>query len=430
LNTAKKYFDYLFGLERSGMKYDLNNIKNLLKYLGNPHAGLNFIHIAGTNGKGAAASFIASILQEAKVKTGLYTSPHLFNFNERIRINGERIDNKYIFNFIDKHRKFIKKIKPSFFEVTTAIALNYFRESEVEIAVLEAGLGGRLDSTNIVSPKISVITQIAMDHMQYLGSTLNKIAKEKIGIVKKGIDVIVSDTNESLKPVFLKSINKNNLIYLKDISQIKNICDTSFELKLSLNNSKYNFRLTSPLLGKYQKINAACAVTAVLKYSDKCNLNIPDKAILNGVKNVKYNTGYFGRLEVIKSKGKTYIFDISHNPAGIKNAVNNLPVKPDIIVFGMMADKDYKSAIDELPAEIKNIIFTKPIYPRAQNPELMYEYSAKKFLKSNVCVVNDIKNAVMQAESLAVRNTVILYIGSFFLVSDAHKHLKKKGFID
>jgi dihydrofolate synthase/folylpolyglutamate synthase len=423
MQSAKKYFNYLFTLERSGMKYDLKNIKAILEYLGNPHKDLNFIHIAGTNGKGAAASFIASILQEAGLKTGLFTSPHIFTFNERVQINGKKIDNKYIFNFIDKHRAIIKKIKPSFFEAATALAISYFRENNAEAVILESGLGGRLDSTNIVKPQLSIITQIAMDHMQYLGNTLNKIAREKLGIVKKGVDVIVSDTNESLVPLFKKYIDRSHLYYLKDIAKIKGH-GSKFDLSLKLDRKNFKFKLTSPLPAEYQKLNAACAVSAVLKYSQKLGLIIPDKAIINGIKNVKDNTGYFGRMEVVISNGITYIFDVSHNPAGIKETIRSLPLKPDIIIFGMMADKDYKSAIDMLPYYAKNIIFTKPSYPRALEPEIMYNYSADKFKNTKVFKVNKIKNAVLQALSLTDDKAVILCIGSFFLVSDVYKYLK------
>ncbi len=429
MHSAKKYFEYLYGLERSGMKYSLSNIRKLLEHLGNPHKGMNFIHIAGTNGKGATASFIASIFQENKIKTGLYTSPHLFNFNERIRINGDPIDNKYVFAFINEHRKFIDKIKPSFFEVTTAIALKYFRDNNVEAAVLEAGLGGRLDSTNIVQPKLSVITQIALDHMQYLGNTLEAIAKEKLGIVKKDVDVIISDNNKKLKPLFKKSIEKSHLFYLNDTTKIKITGKSIFEITLVLNSKKHKYKLFTYLLGSYQRINAACAVAAVLKYSKQEGIKIRWRSIADGVKKVKCNTGYFGRLEVIKSHWKKYIFDISHNPAGIKDALDNIPLKPDIIVFGMMADKDYKNSIKEILRETNNIIFTKPNYPRALNTEVMYEYALSLAGNKNIYKVNNLRDAVMQVECMGKGRKVILYIGSFFLISQAHRLMKKYGYI-
>lgn len=390
---------------------------------------MNFIHIAGTNGKGATASFIASIFQENKIKTGLYTSPHLFKFNERIRINGETIDNKYIFAFINEHKKFIEKIKPSFFEVTTALALKYFRDKSVELAVLEAGLGGRLDSTNIVHPKLSVITQIAMDHMQYLGNIIEAIAKEKLGIVKKDVDVIISDNNKNLKPLFKKSIEKGHLFYLDDIAKIIITGKSLFEITLVLSLKKYKYKLFNSLPGSYQRINAACAVAAVLKYSKQEGIRIRRNCIAEGVKNVKQNTGYFGRLEVINSHLKKYIFDISHNPAGIKAALENIPLKPDIIVFGMMADKDYKNSIKEILKKTNNIIFTKPNYPRALNPDIMHDYALSLAGNKNIYKVNNLRDAVMQVESMVKGKKAVLYIGSFFLISEVYKLIKKYGFI-
>ncbi|RPI19356.1 MAG: bifunctional folylpolyglutamate synthase/dihydrofolate synthase [Ignavibacteriae bacterium] len=428
LTNMKKpvdYFNYLYGLERTGMKYDLKNIQKLLEHIGNPQEGIDFIHIAGTNGKGATASFIASILAERKLRTGLYTSPHILKFNERIRINGKKIPNKYIFDFINKNKKFIDKLKPSFFEVTTAVAFQYFKEQKVDIAVIEAGLGGRLDSTNIVKPKLSIITQIAMDHMQYLGNTLHAIAKEKLGIVKPDIDVIVSDNNEKLKLLFRKSIKKEHLFYLDDHADIKESGKSGISLKIKYLNKTYSLKYSSPIPGKYQFRNAAAAVLAVLMYTTGKRLFITPKLIAKGITNVKENTGYRGRLEVIKEKDRTYIFDISHNPAGIKEALNNLPVKNiDVVLFGMMADKDYKSSVDEILRYSKNIIFTRPNYTRALEPTVLYEYAKAKNTNNNLFNIRLLSNAAKQAEIIAGKRGCIMVIGSFFLVSGALRIFK------
>lgn len=425
MKTSVEYFNYLYGLERSGMKYNLKNITKLLEHIGNPHKDTDFIHIAGTNGKGATASFIASILTERKLKTGLYTSPHILKFNERIRVNGRKIPNKYIFDFINKNRKFIDNIKPSFFEVTTAIALLYFKEQKVDIAVLEAGLGGRLDSTNIVKPKLSIITQIAMDHMQYLGKTLQTIAKEKLGIVKPDTDVIVSDNNESLERLFRKSIKKEHLFYLNDCVEIKELGKSGMLLKVKCVNKKITIKLSSPLPGKYQLRNAACAVLALIKYSDKKGFLINSKLIAGGISEVKKNTGYKGRLEVIKEKGRTFIFDISHNPAGINEALNNLPLKNiDVIIFGMMADKDYKNSVDEIIKHSKNIILTRPNYKRALEPSVLYDYAKSRNKNKNIYRISLLSNAANQAEIIAGKKGNILVIGSFFLVSGAIRVFK------
>ena len=270
MKDIRQYFNYLYTLERSSMKYDLKNIRKLLNGLGNPHHKAKYIHIAGTNGKGAVASFIASIFKEHGIKTGLYTSPHILRFNERIRINGKEISNSYIKTFFDENKKLIEKVKPSFFEVSTAIALKYFSDKKADIAVIETGLGGRLDSTNIINPELIIITQIGIDHSDYLGNTLIAIAKEKMGIVKQGIEVIVSDTNKELRNLFIKRISKEYL-YLQDKfvkTKIikKRTNGTEFETDIRLNNKKYSFKSSSPLSGLYQVRNISTALLAMLIY--------------------------------------------------------------------------------------------------------------------------------------------------------------------
>src|SRR4030095_1428686 len=342
MKKINEYFNFLYKLERTGMKYDLKNITLMLKALGNPHKKFRSIHIAGTNGKGATASFIASILIEHGFKTGLFTSPHILRFNERIRINAKCIPNSYIKNFLNENLKLIKKINPSFFEVNTALAFKYFADKKVDIAVVECGLGGRLDSTNVLIPDVSVITQIAIDHTQFLGNTLEKIASEKIGIVKKGVDTVVSDTNNSLMHLFKKKIASERFFYLNYQAKISNNKVTSgkstFTVKIK---PDLNITLSSPLLGDYQPRNAACAILAVNSFMANNNLKPSPALIRKGISNIKKNTEYKGRIEFIKHKDRIYIFDISHNPAGIRSALKTLKnTKIDLIVFGMMADKD------------------------------------------------------------------------------------------
>lgn len=423
--SIKEYFDYLYSLERSGMKYSLSNITKLLKALGNPHKNLNFIHIAGTNGKGATASFAASILMEHGYKTGLFTSPHILRFNERIRINGNCIPDKYIKLFLDENTDLIRKIKPSFFEVNTALAFKYFYDNKVEIAVIEAGLGGRLDSTNIVKPVVSVITQIGMDHMQYLGNTINKIALEKIGIVKSGIDVIVSDNNAKLKKLFFGKIDKKHLIYLDDVTQFKSvkIVNNGLSFNVILDNEKL-LNLYTPLPGKNQSRNAAAAILAAKIFTEN-SLNV--SKIRTGLNNVKFNTGYYGRLEIIKHKGIAYTFDISHNPDGIKAAMDSLKhLKIDTVIFAMMGDKDYKTSVKQLLINFRRIIFTKPEYKRSLEPEILFEFALKNKRRNNqnIYFTNSVGKALKLAKEKAEKSKKILIIGSFFLVSDAVKSLR------
>ncbi len=427
MNNIQQYFNYLYKLERSGMKYDLTNIAALCKALGNPQNKFKSIHIAGTNGKGATASFTTSILMEHGYKTGLFTSPHILRFNERIRINGKCISDKYIKDFLDSNLKLIKRIKPSFFEVNTAMAFKYFADKKVDIAVVECGLGGRLDSTNILRPELSVITQIGMDHMQYLGNTLKKIALEKIGIVKQNIDVIVSDNNKSLKKLFKKKINPDNLIYIDDnvrIEQIKNNLNGS-RFFLYLDKSKREM-YSIPVPGKFQARNAVAAILSSMKYLQESGFKPVVKMIKKGLLNLKTNTGYRCRLETVKLNKKEFIFDISHNADGIKETYLALKsTRPDIVIFGMMDDKDITTAIKELLKISNTIIFTKTNYKRAAKPEYLYSIAEKYCSPKQVLIV---KEKVSDALKFIIKSNKgsrrVLITGSFFIVSDAIKALK------
>jgi dihydrofolate synthase/folylpolyglutamate synthase len=431
MKDIREYFKYLYSLERSSMKYDLKNISVLLKELGNPHHDTKYIHIAGTNGKGAVASFISSIFTEYGFKTGLSTSPHILRFNERIRTNGKTISNSYIKNFLDKNKKLIEKVKPSFFEVNTAIALKYFSDKKVDVAVIETGLGGRLDSTNIITPELIIITQIGIDHTDYLGNTLLSIAKEKLGIVKPGIDVIVSDTNKELRNLFVKKVSNKNLFLLDKLvnSKIlkKESGKTDFETAIKINNKKYKFKFSSPLSGQYQVRNFSTALLAALLFFNRHGININSSNLKKSLKNLKTNTGYRGRFETIKLKEINYIFDISHNPSGIEAALTNLTAdKPDVIIFAIMNDKDYKTALKKLVKTKSKIIFTQPVYKRAQEAKRLYDYARTlRYADSGEMFLEPIlKNALNLAFKISGRNGYVLIIGSFFLVSEAIKALK------
>jgi len=413
------------------MKYDLNNIRRLLKAVGNPHVKTKFIHIAGTNGKGGTASFLASILMEHGLKTGLFTSPHILRFNERIRINGKTISDTYIKRFLDNSKKLIEEIKPSFFEVNTAIAFKYFEDRKVDIAVIEAGLGGRLDSTNIITPELIIITQIGIDHTEYLGNTLKYIAKEKLGIVKSGIDVIVSDTNKNLTNMFISKIEPAHLHFLDkhftfhSISN-KNI-DNKFYLKLSNKNKINNLTISSPLPGNYQTRNIAAALLGAEIFLENNNLEFRLRNTKKAIRNVKTNTGYRCRFEVVKKDNINYILDISHNPAGIQSALNNFSSSnPNVIIYAMMNDKDYKKAINIILSTESFVIFTQPDYKRAITAEKLWEYakSLKYGKNSTIYKTNKVSDAVEQAKKLAGKNGNVLIIGSFFLISEAIKSLR------
>ncbi len=431
LKNIREYFNYLYTLERSSMKYDLNNISQLLKALGNPHEGIKFIHIAGTNGKGGTASFLASILTEHGLKTGLFTSPHILRYNERIRINGKPISDGYVKNFLDETKKIIQKVRPSFFEVNTAMAFKYFADKKVNAAVIETGLGGRLDSTNIIQPQLAIITQIGIDHTDFLGKTLKLIAKEKLGIVKPGIGVIVSDMNSELRKLFNENIEKNHLFFLDKYANCKliknSLTEIHFRSQIKLSDEVYNFSLVSPLPGKYQLRNINTAILASLLYFKKSGLKFSINCVRNGVTNINQNTGYRARFEAVNINKTKFIFDISHNPSGIKEAISNFgSTKPAVIIFAMMADKDYKSALKILVAKNSILIFTTPEYKRALPAETLYKYSLKiKPTGKNKFYLNEkVGDAVESAQRMAGNNGKVLIIGSFFLVSEAIKALK------
>jgi dihydrofolate synthase/folylpolyglutamate synthase len=431
MKDIREYFKYLYALERSSMKYDLKNISILLEAIGNPHHDTKYIHIAGTNGKGAVASFVSSIFTEYEFNTGLFTSPHILRFNERIRINGKTIPDSYIKNFLDKNKKLIGKVKPSIFEVNTAIALKYFSDKKVDLAVIESGLGGRLDSTNIIAPQLIIITQIGIDHTDYLGNTLVSIAKEKMGIIKPGTDVIVSDTNKELRNLFIKKVSNEHLFlldrYVKYKILKKENGKTKFETGVILNNKKNNFKFTSPLLGLYQVRNFTTALLASMLYFNKLGLNINANKLQKALHNIKINTGYRGRFETLKLNGVNYILDISHNPSGIETALSNFtPKMPDVIVFAIMNDKDYKTASEKIVRTKSKIIFTKPIYKRALDAKILYDYACSfRFADSDKMLMEpNVNRAIKLAGNIAGRNGNVLIIGSFFLVSESIKALK------
>lgn len=430
MKDIRKYFKYLFSLERSSMKYNLKNISFLLEAAGNPHLKTKFIHIAGTNGKGGTASFLASILTEHGLKTGLYTSPHILRFNERIRINGKAIPDSYVIGYLDNYKKVIEKIKPSFFEVNTAIALKYFAYKHVDIAVIESGLGGKLDSTNIIKPELIILTQIAIDHTDYLGNTLEKIAVEKIGIVKPGIDVVISDTNKRLKKLFISKIEPSRLYFLDNHVSTISVNNKSRDancFKLAYGNNSFSINLSSPLPGNYQVRNIAAAVFGALKYFENNKLKFKPANTKRAVRNVKINTGYRCRFEAVKKNNINYILDISHNPAGIKSALSNfMKAKPDIIIFAMMNDKDYKEGINEILKTGSKIVFTQPNYKRAIPAEVLYGYAKKsKYTPvNNIYYKVKVSDAIELAKYSAGSDGVVLFIGSFFLISEAIKELK------
>lgn len=421
--TYKKCIDYLFSLERVGIKYDLNNIKYLMRHLNNPHKKFLSIHIAGTNGKGSVASMLNSVFIESGYKTGLYTSPHILDFRERIRVNGTKIPPRFIIDFVNKNYEIIEKIKPSFFEITTALAFDYFAYKNIDIAIIETGMGGRLDSTNILKPLVSVITSISKDHSEYLGNTIREITYEKAGIIKHKIPCVIGELpNLSVKIISEKCKElKSDLIVSKNFKlNIKTINESGITFNCKLNNKDIQ-NINLPIIGKYQikNIRTALSVLDLLK----TKFRISRKSIIDGFDKIKIHSGFGYRFQQV-SKTPNIFVDVSHNLEAIKNLKENLGIlkyKNLIIIFGMMADKDYKDCLKLIESLNPFIIATQPDYKRALPAEKIFEVVKNK---NKVIVTSKVKDAKEFAIKKYKNGDLILVIGSFFLVNEFLKYNK------
>lgn len=416
--SYNEYISYLFNLERAGIKYDLNNIKLLLSSLGNPQTQFKSIHIAGTNGKGSVSSMLNSYLMENGFKTGLYTSPHLRDFRERISVSGGLISRNFVQEFLNKIYSVIEKIKPSFFEVTTAMAFEYFKKSGVEYAVIETGLGGRLDSTNVIMPVLSVITSLSIDHTEFLGNRIEKITYEKGGIIKKNIPVVIGNVSELSKRILKKTADKNNseIIFSGVKNKIRITRRTEKGLYFELNSSRRD--LYFPMVGDYQISNLRTFISAAEALRKYEKIDYDDKVIRRSLKNIKINSNISGRFELIDLKPKI-ILDVSHNLQAIQNIKKNLGYfnfEKLTVIFAMMKDKNYEECLNELSKLNSTIILTKPDYKRSAEPEELYK--AVKRNRSRFIVKNDLKSAVKEARRISDRKDMILITGSFFLAGD------------
>ncbi len=420
--TYSKCVDYLFSLERAGIKYDLRNIKKLSLLSDNPHNKFKSVHVAGTNGKGSTACIVASILKEAKYKVGLYTSPHIIDFRERIRINGKMIPKDYVIDFTNKYYKDIEKIKPSFFEVTTAMAFKYFAENEVDFAVVECGLGGRLDSTNILKPLVSVITSISIDHTEYLGNTVKSIALEKAGIVKRGVPCVTGNLTDYQKTIIRKVCKEKKSVMIDSTVitlKSKFIPNTGYAITYP------EGEMILPLFGKYQlkNLKTVFAVYLVLIGLGKVQFRISE--LKNGLLNIEQNTGYNYRFRKIADKPQI-VLDVSHNADGLstlKESLKMMKYRKLIVIFGMMFDKEIGKCINQLEKLNGFMIFTKPDYKRAGEPSEFVKYVSKR---TRYVIKENVKESFMHAKAIAKKDDLILVTGSFFMVSDFLKFYKRK----
>jgi dihydrofolate synthase/folylpolyglutamate synthase len=380
----------------SAYKKDLTNTLLLSTHLRNPERNIRAVHIAGTNGKGSVSNMLASILQEAGYKVGLYTSPHLKDFRERIKINGKDIPSGYVVSFIRKNKSFFEKHQLSFFEMTVGLAFRYFEDEQVDVAIIETGMGGRLDSTNIITPLISVITNIGMDHTQFLGNTVEAIAFEKAGIIKHGIPLVIGEYTEETKPVFVKKAAE---------------CNAPLHFASEGDYREY----VSDLTGDYQQQNRKTVLKTIELLQN--HFQISEGSIREGLSHVMANTGFMGRWQKIHSKPDAYC-DTAHNSHGLTIVLNQI-AKQEFetlrIVFGVVNDKDLN---DILPLMPKNAVyyFCRPNIPRGLDAASLKETSVGYGLSG------DVYNSVAEAYSAALNdsseNDFIYVGGSTFVVAE------------
>ncbi|TAH27500.1 MAG: bifunctional folylpolyglutamate synthase/dihydrofolate synthase [Cytophagales bacterium] len=402
------------------LKPGLDNIISLCEMIGNPHKKFKSIHIAGTNGKGSSSHMLSAIFQRAGYKTGLYTSPHLKEFTERIKINGEDISSDYVCEFVNSYQTNFEAIKPSFFEMTVAMAFKYFEVENVDIAIIEVGLGGRLDSTNIILPEACLITNISMDHQAILGNTLPQIASEKAGIIKENIPVVVSETQEEIVSVFQDFATKNNsFIQFADqvyscsehfYSQSKLVIDIISKSQVLYKN------LELDLVGNYQLKNVI-GVIGLSRLMNSKGWNISDEAIRKGLKDTIKLTNFKGRWQTL-SEDPLIIADVAHNESGIKALVAQIQsMKYDGLfwVLGLVKDKDIDTILKLLPKDAQ-YVYCQAKIPRALDASELYQ-KATQFSLSGV-VVHDVCQALAYAKEKANKNSLIIVGGSTFVVAE------------
>lgn len=402
----------------AGYKKDLTNTIALCDHLGNPELKFKSVHIAGTNGKGSSSHSIAAILQQAGFKTGLYTSPHLKSFTERIRINGIEIPEADVIIFVEENRALLEELKPSFFEMTVAMSFWYFAKAKVDIAVIEVGMGGRLDSTNVIVPELSLITNISYDHMQFLGDTLPLIAAEKAGIIKPNVPVVISETYPETRTVFLdKAKSVGSPITFAD--EVWNISDSKLvdgKANYQVSKSSKNLKIELDLLGNYQRYNLP-GILESIDVLKKLGWDIPEKAILSGLSNVSSLTHLKGRWQTL-AQNPLMIADTGHNEAGFKEILAQLKTyqfKKLWMIIGMVKDKDVRKILEMLP-QSTNYIFVKASIQRAMDAEELTAIAREFGLKGES--IPDVNKAIHFARKKASTDDLIFIGGSTFVVAE------------
>jgi dihydrofolate synthase/folylpolyglutamate synthase len=421
-SNYQQVLTYLYGalpmFQRVGAiayKKDLTNTIALCEALGNPQLNFKSVHVAGTNGKGSTSHMIASVLQSSGYKTGLYTSPHLKNFTERIKINGAEVSQEFVIDFVNRIKPEIERINPSFFEITVAMAFDYFSTCKVDVAVIEVGLGGRLDSTNVIIPEVSVITNIGFDHKDLLGDTLEKIAYEKAGIIKENVPVVISQRQPEVEHVFtIKAEESNAALYFADDEY--HVKSSGQGLEITRNNLRYISGLQLPLKGNYQTKNLPGVLLACDLLKAK-GLKISKENLVDGLEQTVAQTGLKGRWQQLNIN-PLIICDTGHNVDGIKQIVDQLKqLSFDTlhIVFGMVKDKDQMEVLKLLPTEA-SYYFCQAKIPRALDATVLSQMAHECGLHGQV--IGDVNEAIHAARRAAKADDLIFIGGSTFVVAE------------
>ena len=421
----KETMDYMYNLlpmyqrvGKSAFKKDLSNTYELCALLGNPQSRFKTVHIAGTNGKGSSAHMLASIMQTAGYKTGLYTSPHLKSFTERIKINGHEMGESYVIEFIEKLKHAIEEIQPSFFEITVVMAFDYFAKQNVDVAIIEVGLGGRFDSTNVVNPVISLITSIGLDHTDMLGETLPEIAFEKAGIIKAGIPVVIGETQEKTTSVFKKKAAEMHApIYFADQEYSVSLVDKpSAKLCFQVKVFDHMLQAETDTTGRYQLKNIS-GVMKVLELLKGNGFSINDDDLKKGFRNVVKNTGLLGRWQTL-GYNPLIICDTAHNEDGVKyvvDQINEMSFNKLHIIWGAVDGKDLDKIFQLLPKDAF-YYFCEASIPRAMKAEKVKEFAMKNEIHG--VIIHDVNEAIKRARNTSTKEDLIIIGGSNFIVSE------------
>lgn len=425
-NTYDETLDFLYQnlpmFQRIGaaaLRPDLSNTLALCSAVGDPHLKFKSIHVAGTNGKGSTSHMLASIIQQSGYKTGLYTSPHLKSFTERIRINGEEISKNHVIDFVNRIYPWIEKLKPSFFEITVAMAFDYFALMRVDVAVIEVGLGGKLDSTNVITPELSVITNIGWDHMDILGNSLEKIAAEKAGIIKRDVPIVVSERQQEIADVFeRKALEMKAPMHFAEeqFQATASLQDGLVALDVFERDKRLFEKLILPLQGVYQKKNILGVLQAVNVLKEK-GWKISRADLLAGLANVVTQTGLKGRWQIL-NKNPLIVCDTGHNVNGIREVLQQIKAQAHhllYIVFGMVKGKDVATILELLPKQAY-YFFCQAKIPRSLDAISLFEQARHIGLRGEI--VLDVNDAIDQAKKAANPGDMIFIGGSSYVVAE------------